>query len=315
MRMCPFADVTDHILLTSAGVASCERGTCTTSCSNANLEYVAGGLTARVRCTCMPRPTKAPGGRGDPRFEGPEGINYYFHGEQVTEDGRFKGTRMDSFFFIYTSEDGRTEHTVHVALADRPDASLASNLTIAFDSEPILSHELAGSGDDTWRTSDGSCVLERLMTSAARDGVRVNISGVVEMEIKAVKHTGSFPDGLHLDFAINNLRMTPSVHGVLGQMFQSGKPQQFEALAGHVGKNGKGIVDGTYPDYQTSDLTSPDCKFAQYVRTFEAPGTDQPGSRDAAVSRKMLSADAQTLSVSGFACRHAADGELVCAGV
>ena len=92
-------------------------------------------------------------------------------------------------------------------------------------------------------------------------------------------------------------------------------PSFAQALAGHVGKNGKGIVDGTYPDYQTSDLASPDCKFSQYVRTFEAPGTDQPGSQDAAASRKMLSADAQTLSVSGLACHHVADGGFECVGV
>ncbi|GAQ84574.1 hypothetical protein KFL_001950070 [Klebsormidium nitens] len=151
------------------------------------------------------------------------------------------------------------------------------------------------------------------MTSAAGDGVRVNISGIVEMEIKVASHR--FPDGLHLDFSINALRMTSSVHGVLGQMFKSGKPQQFQS-AGHVGDNGEGIVDGTYRDYQTSDLASPDCKFSQFVRTFEAPGTDQPGSRNAAASRKLQSADAQTLSVSGgFACRHVANGGLLCAGV
>lgn len=93
---------------------------------------------------------------------------------------------MDSFFFIYTAEDGQTEHTLHVAVADSPDASHVSNLTIAFDSEPILLHEprFAGSGDATWRASDGSCALEHLMTSAATDGVRVNISGVVDMGIQ-----------------------------------------------------------------------------------------------------------------------------------
>ena len=93
---------------------------------------------------------------------------------------------MDSFFLIYTTEDGQIEHTVHVAVVDRPDASLASNLTIDFDSEPGPLHEprFAGSGDDTWRASDGSCALKHLIASAATDGVRVNISGVVDMTIQ-----------------------------------------------------------------------------------------------------------------------------------
>ncbi|GAQ84575.1 hypothetical protein KFL_001950080 [Klebsormidium nitens] len=136
------------------GAATSEKGTCTTSCSRPKItltpEPPRSSFTTRVECTCVSAPNPSPGGNGDPHFDGPEGIKYDFHGEkdkdfclisdtrfhmnshfigQETEHTGFTGTWMDSFFLIYTSEDGQIEHTVHVAVADRPDASLSSNLT------------------------------------------------------------------------------------------------------------------------------------------------------------------------------------------
>lgn len=47
--------------------------------------------------------------------------------------------------------------------------------------------------------------------------------------------THHFPDGLHLDFSIRSLNATSHMHGVLGQMFNEAKKEQFATALNQVG--------------------------------------------------------------------------------
>ena len=96
---------------------------------------------------------------------------------------------MDSFFLLYNADESGTEHTLKIAVSERPSIAHSSNVTVFFDSEPILSQETAfvGAGGDTWHAADESCHVAHLKTKKGADGVRVEIPGVVEMEIEVTE--------------------------------------------------------------------------------------------------------------------------------
>jgi hypothetical protein len=71
-----------------------------------------------------------------------------------------------------------------------------------------------------------------------------------------------------------SLQATEAVHGVLGQTYRSDHEDRavdFSALSAELhapvvadGESGKGFLDGTPRDYESSSVLSPDCYFSAY---------------------------------------------------
>ncbi|PTQ45276.1 hypothetical protein MARPO_0015s0083 [Marchantia polymorpha] len=72
---------------------------------------------------------------------------------------------------------------------------------------------------------------------------------------------------LQINFKVDKMKVTPSVHGVLGQTYQETK-QTYKKLHDARGKHGhkasEALVDGNMEDYLTSDILTPDCKYTQF---------------------------------------------------
>jgi hypothetical protein len=78
----------------------------------------------------------------------------------------------------------------------------------------------------------------------------------------------------HFNIQFDKLVTTPAVHGVLGQTYRNTEAQFKKALQyrelvtllhGPVvadGESGKGFLEGTVKDYETSSVLSPDCRFS-----------------------------------------------------
>eukprot|EP00850_Spirogloea_muscicola_P019523 SM000192S04918 [mRNA] locus=s192:261165:262753:- [translate_table: standard] len=80
----------------------------------------------------------------------------------------------------------------------------------------------------------------------------------------------------HLNVQLLDVRVSPRVHGVLGQTYRddhAARALKYSALAelmGHNvaadGEDGAGFLDGAASDYEATAVLEPDCKFAQYQR-------------------------------------------------
>lgn len=78
---------------------------------------------------------------------------------------------------------------------------------------------------------------------------------------------------------------------------------------GVLGQNGEGIVDGHFRDYETSDLSSPDCHFSRFGpagQTFE----EQVGSLSAIQRRRLFGTEGPVLTA--FDCSHTPSGAFRC---
>ncbi|GJP40037.1 hypothetical protein CLOM_g24330 [Closterium sp. NIES-68] len=112
------------------------------------------------------------------------------------------------------------------------------------------------------------------------DQFQVRVLGLGELDVRTrVAHpllqTPSEAEA-HFNVELSDVKMTPAVHGVLGQTFRN-TPEQLQravkyshlaALLHHpvdVDRDeGNGFLDGEVEDYISSSIVAPDCKYASY---------------------------------------------------
>ncbi|KAL3700882.1 hypothetical protein R1sor_018904 [Riccia sorocarpa] len=80
-------------------------------------------------------------------------------------------------------------------------------------------------------------------------------------------HVHFYNNTATINFKVDKMKVTPLVHGVLGQTYQETK-HTYKKLHDARGKHGhrasEVLVDGKMEDYLTSDILAPDCKYTQF---------------------------------------------------
>lgn len=138
-------------------------------------------------------------------------------------------------------------------------------LSLLFDGAPVA---LPAESDGEWRSQTGKVVVER--TSEA-NSVRVTVSGLVEMEVRAVgigeeenrTHGYGLPAGdafAHLEMQFKFGRLSEEVEGVLGKTYR----------AGYISPVKKGVampMMGGEDRYKTPGFMSPRCGSCRFHST------------------------------------------------
>lgn len=217
----------------------------------------------------------------DPRFVGGDGTMFYFHG---TKGGNFALVSDPHLHinahFIGNRPAGRSRDFTWVqalAVLFESDSLVVAARRVAVwdDSVEVLSLLFDGAAialpaesDGEWRSQTGKVVVER--TSEA-NSVRVTVSGLVEMEVRAVgigeeenrTHGYGLPAGdafAHLEMQFKFGRLSEEVEGVLGKTYR----------AGYISPVKKGVampMMGGEDRYKTPGFMSPRCASCRFHST------------------------------------------------
>jgi len=110
------------------------------------------------------------------------------------------------------------------------------------------------------------------------DVYQIDIEGLLSVEVKlrpAHPLLQTPNDAMtHINVRFLYVEHSASTHGVLGQTFRSGREKRamdYTALSRLLGRDvsadselGKGFLDGSREDYETTSVLSSDCKFSAF---------------------------------------------------
>ncbi|KAI5068027.1 hypothetical protein GOP47_0016372 [Adiantum capillus-veneris] len=204
---------------------------------------------------------------GDPHFVGKHGERFDFHGK----DGKDYCVVSDRDIHI----------NMHVFHGKLRKSTFISKLGVLYRGQKILiDAQSSGLQSHFWKTAVDNVELNDVNSVYTRAGltitrssnfVRITVPGEVDILADIVRATfgkrGSLKDYINLQ--VKQLRVSPDVHGILGQTYLE-TAHVYEKLQAAKGKKrsraAKVLVDGSESDYLTSDILSSDCKYS----TFEA---------------------------------------------
>ncbi|GAQ91955.1 hypothetical protein KFL_008900020 [Klebsormidium nitens] len=295
-----------HCLSCPVGQAGC---TCDFSCTDAVefglSNFFNGGYTyyTHISCQCSSDPT--PGACSDPHFVGAYGVNYDFHGvpgrdftlitdkdlnvnahfigQDGTETG-FDGTWMSALGVTWTQEDG-VMRTLTISLTSEVEDQARTSeaaFVVEVDDVPVeepTTIQTAGGTSDHLLHNDEGLTITRTFDGRSFT-LDIHSQGTLHIMLGHHKH----PEGNHLDFSLENLNVTATVHGALGQTFAESHRTAIQEAMSFVGSGERvdqiDIVEGKDADYMTSSLLATDARFNHY----QVPNAFLPMT----VARKML---------------------------
>ena len=204
---------------------------------------------------------------------------YEVEGKREAEEGRLRSW-IKEVGLLWTSADG-TRHSAHlVARNGKETARMAGFMTrLAMDNQvvPVPTHE----GEEV-RAHGLTLRLVAVDDQGPFEVERyeVEVDGLLKFTLKArVAHPLlQSPDDaeVHFNIEVAELKRTERVHGVLGQTYQTTQGQARKALDYSMlnrilhapvradGETGKGFLDGSVSDYESSSVLSPDCAFSSF---------------------------------------------------
>ena len=251
-----------------------------------------------------------PGVVNDPHFVGAQGTKFDFNGEAgqsvclVTDDrlhvnallGGYEGAPIATGFdnsqktlrtwiqevgITFKAEDG-SQHTVQMAARRGKQQTRGAE---GFLSQLIFDGEAITAPQEVGVSAEGAGVTLTLKESVKKgpydvDTFTLAIPGVADMTVRMrVAHPLlQTPEEAyaHFNLHFDDLKVTPNVHGVLGQTFRQTRTQAQRAmefgllsklLRGPIvadGPSGLGFLDGKPSDYKSSSLLATDCSFSAF---------------------------------------------------
>lgn len=239
----------------------------------------------------------------DPHFVGAHGTRYDFNGEldrsfclladsQVQLNALLRGYEapngeknirswMKELGVVWADAQG-SKHTLHlVARAGKQQERGAGFLAAAvLDGQALEKPENKGdsiSGADMELQFLGVGQVGKLQV----DQYRLKVGDLLDLSLNLrVAHPKlQTPEDaeVHFNLGFNSIKVTDTIHGVLGQTYRNTAAQEqkaikFSALSKILGapvqadgKTGKGFLEGETADYVTSSIVSADCKFSSFA--------------------------------------------------
>eukprot|EP00249_Psilotum_nudum_P037152 c968_g1_i1 orf=296-1228(-) len=248
-------------------------------------------------CTLAGGNLAYPGAFGDPHFTGWDGVNFDFTGEP----GTIYCMLSDSTLHINMKLDGQVTdlgvgpqtqtwikslgilyrtHRIVMSAAQGPDLSHKNSFLEAIEADGM---EVNLEPGGKYNSSDGTVTLsynrrknhkvlpyDRYTLSLA-DEAKVRITVRPEIPDLRTEHDAFF----HLSVEIMHAKLTPEVHGVLGQTLLNAGGRLHGGSYHTVwnslllvqqvdGPNGDGYLDGSVSDYVSSGLLHSDCRFSRF---------------------------------------------------
>ncbi|KAL2643293.1 hypothetical protein R1flu_010880 [Riccia fluitans] len=219
---------------------------------------------------CPPCHHRRPHGsiKGDPHFIGKHGERFDFQGQSGHD------------YCVVSDKDIHVN--MHVFTGIKRGTTFISEIGFLYKVTEIYidahAHANASSFAKQWSMLVNNVEVEENRDLTAADGLTIHRSargarimapGQLDVNVTIVAPSyGSRGSGANsINFKVDKLKVTPSVHGVLGQTYQESK-QAYKKIHDARGKHGhrasEVLVDGTMEDYLTSDILAPDCRYTQF---------------------------------------------------
>eukprot|EP00271_Cylindrocystis_brebissonii_P020114 TRINITY_DN651_c0_g1_i1.p1 TRINITY_DN651_c0_g1~~TRINITY_DN651_c0_g1_i1.p1 ORF type:complete len:438 (-),score=60.08 TRINITY_DN651_c0_g1_i1:990-2303(-) len=263
-------------------------------------------------CTYSPPPPPAPpvssSGHNDPHFVGAMGSHFDFNGLPgktfclVTDanlhinmkmtgylderlegavklvDGKAVRTWIKELAFMWTV--GSEEHSFRLVARSGKETARGVGFLESAEADGVALPRMK-EGDVMIMNGGLTVKMGGVETSGPYelDVYRVIIEGVLDMDIRlrvAHKLLRTKDDAeVHINFAVNDLKTTAAVHGVLGQTYRVERAErnvEFAALLSEVtslpaeSDEARGFLDGTPDNYLSSDIMAPDCAFSSFKK-------------------------------------------------
>ncbi|CAM6065210.1 unnamed protein product [Sphagnum tenellum] len=206
---------------------------------------------------------------GDPHFFGKHGERFDFHG------------RSNRDYCVLTDKD--LQINMHLFRGVRKGSTFISMIGMLFKEDAILinaqSNANATQFSHTWTVHINDVELQdtqhQMTTSSGVSVIRyptsveVAVIGFVRINMNIVRATsrshGSRAN--YINFEMTEVKVSPSVHGVLGQTYQETNRTYQKLHEAHGKKPIRAtvtLVDGVETDYITSGILASDCKFSSF---------------------------------------------------
>eukprot|EP00245_Coleochaete_scutata_P007866 TRINITY_DN23664_c0_g1_i1.p1 TRINITY_DN23664_c0_g1~~TRINITY_DN23664_c0_g1_i1.p1 ORF type:complete len:366 (+),score=51.98 TRINITY_DN23664_c0_g1_i1:105-1202(+) len=300
---------------------------CTRGCEMTTKIPKRGGVQALIFvCTCKGAVV------GDPKFQGFDGSVFWFHGKKdrswcISSD---KNLHINAYFsgkaapeVILQNSAAKVQQQPHdltwvqklaflfgkhilivEAIQEAGFSKDIDHLTVSLNGETVdlpafvrSAHPPAAS----WVNKDGSSHAVKLTRVNTKNQMRLEIEGLLSVFIKVVptkKDVWTAANSFaHIDTEFTFLHPTSAIDGVLGRTLKM--PEEQDATADSERGSARPYILKNIDDYSTSDLTTPDCKVAQFdaevlVDSIELQGAEVELSRITCVGRS---------GALGLACR------------
>ncbi|KAL3696663.1 hypothetical protein R1sor_010739 [Riccia sorocarpa] len=206
--------------------------------------------------------------KGDPHFVGKHGEHFDFQG------------RSGRDYCVLSDKDVHVN--MHVFPGIKRGTTFISEIGFLYRNTEIYidahAHANASSLSKQWSMLVNNVDVERnqhvttadgLTIHRSASGARIMAPGVLDVNVTIVPPSyGPRGSGANsINFKVDKMKVTPSVHGVLGQTYQETKmtyKKLHDASKKHGHRAAEVLVDGTMEDYLTSNILAPDCKYTQF---------------------------------------------------
>ncbi|KAL3691812.1 hypothetical protein R1sor_005463 [Riccia sorocarpa] len=206
--------------------------------------------------------------KGDPHFVGKHGEHFDFQGRSGHDYCVLSDKDVHVNMHVFPGIKRGTTFISEIGLLYREtdiyiDAHARANASSFYKQWSMLVNNVEVAKNRHVTTADGITIY-RLATAA-----RIVAPGVLDVNVTIVSPSyGPRGSGANsINFKVDKMKVTPSVHGVLGQTYQETKltyKKLHDARKKHGHKAAEVLVDGTMEDYLTSDILAPDCKYTQF---------------------------------------------------